>query len=85
MNCNVATEVKYYANQEKGTQVAHFNVAYNSGREQEAMFFQTTLFGKNAETASKYVKVGMPLLLRCQLKPVTYDKKTENVRVQTFE
>lgn len=85
MDCNVSTEVKFYSNEEKGTQAAHFNVAYNQGKEQPPMFFQATVFGKNALTASKYIKVGMPLLIRCQLKPVSYQRRESNVEVRTFE
>ena len=85
MDCNVSTEVKFYSNEEKGTQVAHFNVAYNQGKNQPPMFFQATVFGKNALTASKYIKVGTPLLIRCQLKPVSYQRRESNVEVQTFE
>lgn len=85
MDCNVSTEVKFYSNEEKGTQVAHFNVAYNQGKNQPPMFFQVTVFGKNALIASKYIKVGTPLLIRCQLKPVSYQRRESNVEVQTFE
>lgn len=38
MDCNVSTEVKFYSNEEKGTQAAHFNVAYNQGKDQPPMF-----------------------------------------------
>lgn len=85
MDCNVSTEVKYYSNEENGTQVAHFNVAYNLGKDKEAIFFPATVFGRNAYNASKYIKKGMPLLLRCQLKPVAYNKKDSDVEVRTFE
>lgn len=86
MDCVVSTDVKYYVNDEKGVQVAHFNVAYNQGKDKDAMFFNTTVFGRNAYNAYKYVKKGMPLLVRAgQLKPVTYSKKDSDTEVQTFE
>lgn len=85
MDCNVSTEVKYYSNEENGTQVAHFNVAYNPGKDKEAIFFPATVFGRNAYNASKYIKKGTLLLIRCQLKPVAYNKKDSNVEVKTFE
>lgn len=85
MDCNVSTEVKYYSDEMNGTQVAHFNVAYNPGKDKEAIFFPATAFGRNAYNAGKYIKKGMPLLIRCQLKPVAYTKKDSDVEVRTFE
>lgn len=81
MDCIVSTEVKFYENVEKGTKVAHFGIAYNDYN-QSTIFFNSTVFGKNAEKASKYVTKGMRLLVCCnRMKPVVYS----DTEVKTYE
>lgn len=85
MDCIVSTEVKFYENVEKGTKVAHFGIAYNDYN-QSTIFFNSTVFGKNAEKASKYVTKGMHLLVCCsRMKPVVYKLKESDTEVKTYE
>lgn len=85
MDCIVSTEVKFYENVEKGTKVAHFGIAYNDYN-QPTIFFSSTVFGKNAEKAGKYVTKGMRLLVCCsRMKPVIYKSKESDTEVKNYE
>lgn len=84
MNVYVSSDVKYYPQDDLDKSVAHFDVAYNTYGGQP-VFFRAVTFGRNAQKAEQYVTKGTGLLVRCQLKPISYMKRNEPVEVRTFE
>lgn len=84
MNVRVTSDVRLFIH-DGNNDVAKFNVLYSRGWEKDPIFFSASVFGKKAHTAAQYFKKNMELTIRCELQPVTYQKKDVNIEVQTFE
>ena len=78
---NVTRDIELRTVGEDNTKVCDLGVAYNKrrkisdgGYEDEAHFFDVTLWGKTAQTAADYLKKGSPVLIEGELAQDRWEK-----------